>query len=99
MIARVRSYLRRAREQGELRPLTDAQVDTILSEIEFMKLLEEKPLACRGCGKRAQVELTCPQAESGEVVDRIEYLCYEDLGTFLELFADPGVREWTVVRL
>jgi hypothetical protein len=48
---------------------------------------------CRGCGKRAQLELTNDES------DRVEYLCYEDLGPFLEIFVDPGVREWTVVRL
>lgn len=48
---------------------------------------------CRGCGKRAQLELTNDES------DRVEYLCYEDLGTFLEIFATPDVREWTVVRL
>jgi hypothetical protein len=48
---------------------------------------------CRGCGKAAQVELTT------EDTDAVEYLCYEDLGPFLELFAHPGIREWTIVRL
>lgn len=48
---------------------------------------------CRGCGKAARVELTTDE------FDRVEYLCYDDLGPFLELFADPRVPEWTVVRL
>lgn len=50
-------------------------------------------LTCRACGKRAQLELTT------EDTDRVEYLCYEDLGPFLELFADPRISEWTIVRL
>lgn len=48
---------------------------------------------CRGCGKPARAELTTDES------DRVEYLCYDDLGPFLELFADPRVQEWTVVRL
>ena len=50
-------------------------------------------LTCRGCGKAAQVELTTEDS------DAVEYLCYEDLGPFLELFTHPGIREWTIVRL
>jgi hypothetical protein len=51
-------------------------------------------LTCRGCGKRAQVELS-----SNRLGGPVDYFCYEDLGPFLELFADPRISEWTIVRL
>jgi hypothetical protein len=50
-------------------------------------------LTCRACGKAARVELTTDES------NRTEYLCYDDLGPFLELFADHRIMEWTIVRL
>lgn len=66
---------------------TDEECDRILEAIRE----SESPTACRVCGKRGAVQLSTG--------DRAEYLCYDDLGPFLELFADPFIEEFTVVRL
>lgn len=49
------------------------------------------PLECRVCPKRAQVQLSHD--------DEYEMLCFEHLGSFIEMFSDPRVAEWSVVRL
>lgn len=49
---------------------------------------------CRTCGGDAAVQLV-PNDGS----DRYEFFCEDDLCTFLFAFADPRVREWTVVKL
>jgi hypothetical protein len=61
--------------------------------LEYLRIDRKPILSCRACGKPAQLELTTDESE------RTEYLCYEDLGSFLEVFTNPGIREWTIVRL
>ena len=61
--------------------------------LEYLRIDRKPILSCRACGKPAQVEL------SNGTSDRVEYLCYDCLGSFLDLFANPQVGEWTIVRL
>lgn len=77
----------------EVRSLTDEDADRIIAAIEE----SESPTACRICGRRGHVQLSGTRESDGQA--HAVYLCYEDLGPFLELFADPAITDFTVVRL
>lgn len=79
------------------RPIYHGHAETGVSDWagnESMTVIRLHPPICRCCGRPAQLELT-----ASDTPDRVEYLCYEDLSPFLEIFTDPRVREWTIVRM
>jgi hypothetical protein len=82
--------------------MPDQAVDRLLREV-----LGNQPLTCRVCGGSAEFQLA-PEITRGDgdelsvLADRpvrYEFLCGEDLGTFVSVFADPRVVTWTVTRL
>lgn len=87
-------YLDRFAELVFSRPIWRAQhVHNEWTQPPEHKVIELRPLLCRGCGKPAKVEL------SNDIQDRAEYFCYEDLGIFLDVWASHDIKEWKVVRL